>query len=89
VAVDRDTIVFVEVKTRTSADAGDPSEAVGADKQRRLTHLALGWLKRHGLMEQPARFDVVAITWPEGCRRPQVEHYPNAFEATGPRGFFS
>lgn len=89
VAVDRETIVFVEVKTRTTAEAGDPSEAVNADKQRRLTRLALGWLKQHGLMEQPARFDVVAITWPAGRRRPLIEHYPNAFEARGRWGFFS
>ncbi len=83
VAVDRQTVVFVEVKTRTRATAGDPSEAVTPNKQRRLTRLAMGWLKRHGLMEQPARFDVVAITWAEGSRRPKVDHYPNAFDAMG------
>jgi putative endonuclease len=89
VAVDRQTIVFVEVKTRTTADFGDPSLAVDAEKQRRLTRLAVSWLKRHRLLEQPARFDVVAITWPEGQRRPRIEHYPNAFDASGRWGFFS
>jgi putative endonuclease len=89
VAVDRQTVVFVEVKTRTSATAGDPSEAVTPDKQRRLTRLAVGWLKRHRLLEQPARFDVVAVTWAEGCRRPKVDHYLNAFDARGRWEFFS
>jgi putative endonuclease len=89
VAVDRQTVVFVEVKTRTTNTAGDPSEAVGPDKMRRLTRLAVGWLKRHGLLEHPARFDVVAITWAEGVRRPQVDHYRNAFDAEGCWEFFS
>ena len=90
VAVDPDrTIVFVEVKTRKSADAGHPSEAVDANKQRRLTRLAVGFLKRHGLLEYPARFDVVAVTWPPGKRSPKIEHFENAFEAVGQDEFFS
>ncbi|NUQ61235.1 MAG: YraN family protein [Pirellulales bacterium] len=89
VAVDGRTVVFVEVKTRQSGDAGHPSEAVDDAKQRRLTRLALAYLKRHGLLEQPARFDIVAVTWPEDRRRPVIEHFPNAFEAVGQRGFHS
>jgi putative endonuclease len=89
VAVDRGTVVFVEVKTRASAEAGHPVEAVDPAKQRRLTRLAVTWLKRRGLLERPARFDVVAITWPEGQRRPIVEHFPNAFEAAGKWEFYS
>jgi putative endonuclease len=89
VAVDGRTVVFVEVKTRDSAAAGHPSEAVDAAKQRRLTRLALGYLKRRRLLECPARFDVVAVTWPAGERRPTIEHFKNAFEATGPDGFYS
>ena len=82
VAVEGRTIVFVEVKTRRSADAGHPAEAVDANKQRRLTRLVVTFLKRHGLLEYPARFDVIAITWPSG-RRPTIEHFPNAFDAVG------
>jgi putative endonuclease len=89
VAVDRQTVVFVEVKTRESADAGHPSEAVDAAKQRRLTRAAVTFLKHHGLLESPARFDVVAITWPANQRRPTVEHFPNAFEASGRWEFYS
>ena len=90
VAVDRDrTIVFVEVKTRQSQDAGHPSEAVTPAKQRRLTRLAVTFLKRHGLLEYPARFDVIAVTWPQARRRPTIEHIPNAFEAVGKWEFYS
>jgi putative endonuclease len=83
VALDGRTIVFVEVKTRESADAGHPSEAVDQSKQRKLTQMALSFLKRHRLLEYPARFDVIAVTWPPGRRRPMIEHVPNAFEAAG------
>lgn len=89
VALDRRTVVFVEVKTRVSSESGHPSEAVDDAKQRRLTRLALAWLKRRGLLEQPARFDVVAITWPDDGRSPRIEHFPNAFEAIGPGGMYS
>jgi putative endonuclease len=83
VAVDDRTVVFIEVKTRASHAAGHPAEAVDAAKQQKLTQLALAYLKRHDLLETPARFDVVAVTWPAGARQPTVEHFKNAFEAVG------
>ena len=89
VAVDGRTVVFIEVKTRRSHDAGRPDEAVDADKQQRLTRLALAYLKRHDLLEYPARFDVVGVTWPDGARRPQIDHFQNAFEAVGRGQMFS
>jgi putative endonuclease len=89
VTLDRKTVVFVEVKTRKSHDAGHPAEAVDELKQRRLTRLAVTFLKRYGLLECPARFDVVAVTWPDGQRSPTIEHFPNAFEAVGTWEFYS
>jgi putative endonuclease len=89
VAVDGRTVVFVEVKTRRSQDAGHPAEAVDDDKQRRLTRLAVGYLRRHGLLEYPARFDVIAITWPAGRGKPTIEHFRQAFQAVGYEGMFS
>lgn len=89
VAVDGRTVVFVEVKTRRSHDAGHPAEAVDAEKQKRLTRLALAYLKRYDLLDCKARFDVVAVTWPDTARRPKVEHYQNAFEAVGQGQMFS
>lgn len=83
VAVDKRTVVFVEVKTRRSHDTGHPADAVDREKQRRLTRLALQFLKRHQLLECSARFDVVAVTWPEMTAQPKIEHFRNAFEADG------
>lgn len=89
VAADGRTIVFVEVKTRTSKLQGHPAEAVDSNKQRRLTKLAVTFLKRHGLLDYSARFDVIAITWPEGVKKPEIEHIQNAFEAVGKWEFYS
>ena len=61
VAVDGRTVVFVEVKTRTSTAAGSPAEAVDDERQLRMTRAALAYLKSHGLLEYPARFDVLAL----------------------------
>jgi putative endonuclease len=89
IAADGRTVVFVEVKTRETDQQGHAAEAVDIDKQRRLTRLAVMYLKRHGLLEHAARFDVVAVTWPPGAWFPKIEHFKNAFEAAGLEGFFS
>ena len=88
IAVHQRTVVFVEVKTRKSHQAGHPAEAVGDAKQRRLTRLALGYLKRHDLLENRARFDVVAVTWPATAKKPHIEHFPNAFTPVGKHQMF-
>jgi putative endonuclease len=89
VALDGQTLVFGEVKTRRSGDAGHPADAVDARKQRKLTLLAVSYLKRHGLLQQASRFDVVAITWGDDQEAPRLEHLRNAFEAVGRDSFFS
>jgi len=83
IAVDDETIVFVEVKTRTSDLAGLPAEAVDETKQQHLTKTAYGYLKWHRLTDCRARFDVIAITWPTCDREPEIVHYANAFEPMG------
>jgi putative endonuclease len=89
IAVDGRTVVFIEVKTRTSQDAGHPADAVDATKQRRMSQSALAYLKSKRLLEYPARFDVVAVTWPAGARRPTIEHFANAFASAGSGPFYS
>lgn len=87
IAQDGETTVFVEVKTRSTAAAGQPFEAVDRQKQHKMTLVALAWLKHYQRLDQPARFDVVSILWPEDSRKPQIQHFRNAFEPVG-RGQF-
>ncbi len=83
IAIDGETVVFVEVKTRSSDHAGVGFEAVDENKQKKITRTAMAFLKRYKLLEHSARFDVISIEWPESQRNPEITHYENAFEATG------
>ena len=71
IARDGDTIVFIEVKTRTDISFGYPFEAVNKRKRQKLKNLALLYLKRQG-KESPVRFDVsqhiLHGQWKEGYR---------------------
>jgi putative endonuclease len=89
VAVDGRTVVFVEVKTRRSDDAGRPEDAIDSRKEQRMTQAALAYLKSNRLLEYSARFDVVAIMWPDDARTPTIEHFRNAFSPVGAGQFFS
>lgn len=56
-------LVFIEVKFRSSLQAGDPAEAVNEGKQRRIIATARHYLASHGYGEEtPCRFDVAAVT---------------------------
>ncbi|MDP2401060.1 MAG: YraN family protein [Actinomycetota bacterium] len=61
VALDGETLVIVEVKTRRAITAGSPEESVSPTKQKRLTRLGRIYMERAGLSECDVRFDVVAI----------------------------
>ncbi len=78
---DGDTLVFVEVKTRSSAVAGDPEDAVDRRKQQRLVRLAQVYLAGLAAEAPPCRFDVIAI---ESSRLgPRIRHLQAAFRADG------
>lgn len=83
IARDGDTLVFIEVKTRTGIAYGLPAEAVNRDKQRRITQTALAYLKQKGWLDRRCRFDVIAVVWPSPEQTPHLTHYRQAFEATG------
>jgi len=77
VARDGNTLVFVEVKTRTQKRFGSPLEAVTPDKQRRITRMAQTYLLEKGLGDVAARFDVIGIDLTGGA--PRIDWIPNAF----------
>ncbi len=83
VALDGQTLVFVEVKTWRSGESGDPALAVDDRKQEKLTRAALTYMRQHHLLEQKARFDVVSIVWDGAGGKPTIRHFINAFEAVG------
>ena len=82
IAKEKDTLVFVEVKTRTSMTFGPPQLAVTQFKQRQLSKVALYFLKEKKLEDIKARFDVVAILLPP--EKEQIELIRDAFDLQYP-----
>ena len=71
------TVVFCEVKTRSSDRYGAPVEAITATKQRRLRTLAARWFAEHPGQRGPVRFDVASVL-PAGAE-PTVDVIEAAF----------
>ena len=80
VARDGDTTVFVEVKARAGDEFGGAAAAVTAWKQRQVALMAMDYLGRHRLEDQPCRFDVVTVDIADG-QPPRIEVYTNAFDS--------
>ncbi len=74
VAMDKKTLVFCEVKTRSNTRYGRPVEAVTRQKQLRYIQGAKGYLVSHKLKNQDVRFDVIEVL--EG----EINHVTHAFE---------
>ena len=67
IAEDGDTLVFVEVKTRSSLSSGRPAEAVDGRKRARIASAASVYLARRAALERACRFDVVEVLESEGA----------------------
>lgn len=80
IARDGDTLVFVEVKARSSLACGRPSEAIDWRKRGRIARAASLYLARRGGCESPCRFDVVEVLEEPGSA-PRVRLIRNAFES--------
>lgn len=78
IALDGETVVFVEVKGRTSDDFGKPSEAVTHRKRLGIVKAANAYLEQANLWERPTRFDVISISKDPGGKL-LVEHIEDAF----------
>jgi putative endonuclease len=78
VALDGNTLVFIEVKTRRTASYGPPQLAVTPFKQRQISKAALTYLAKNRQTEMNARFDVISIILRN--ERSVLDHIKDAFE---------
>ncbi len=60
---DGPVLAFVEVKTRTSSEAGPPEAAVSHSKQKRIVRAAKEYLRRLGKKPVTYRFDIISVLW--------------------------
>ena len=80
IARDGDSVVFVEVKTRSNTEKGLPSEAVDAGKRSRYERIAALFLVDYDVVDVPVRFDVVSIVVVPPDRA-FIRHHIGAFSA--------
>lgn len=77
---EEDTLVFVEVKTRSPGTPVAPEAAVDREKERFLTAAAHEYRRQARRLTAPIRFDIVSVlASPDGM---QVEHFRDAFQET-------
>ena len=70
------TLLFVEVKRRSSLRFGRPSEAVNRQKQAHILRTAQLYLQEKRLEDAPVRFDIIEVLPDE------IRHIENAFDAS-------
>ena len=78
IAMDGDTLVFLEIKTRKGRSVAFAKEAVNEKKRRQVSKVALTYMKAKNCWNAKARFDVVAVSLGKG--KPEIELIKNAFE---------
>lgn len=71
---DKDTLVFVEVKTKRDLDFGTPEEMYTRGKAERVKRMASVYLEGR---ETNCRIDMVAIVLGESDQPQRITHYPN------------
>jgi putative endonuclease len=83
---ERDCLVFVEVKTRSSEEWERPASAVDAERRGRLTRAGLDYLRLLRNPKVKVRFDIVEVLLEKGDVR-EVRHLPNSFEMARPHRY--
>ncbi len=78
VAIDEETLVFVEVKTRSGIEHGLPEEAITQTKRKKYEKIAMAYLEQSEYNDLPIRFDAISITLMAEDRA-FLRHHKNAF----------
>jgi putative endonuclease len=77
VALDKDCVAFVEVKTRTTVGFGHPEESITESKLEKLENTALLWLEAHPEAPDDWRIDVIAILLDHQNNVRELKHFVN------------
>lgn len=68
--------VFVEVKSRTSAEFGSPDRAIDQEKRKHILRAAQSFMTRAGIDWNQVRFDVISVVFSDP---PEIDHLQDAF----------
>lgn len=86
VAIENGVLVFVEIKSRATAEYGAPDRAIGIEKRRAIARAARRFYNSNSFAPRIHRFDTVSVVWPEFPGRPRrasIEHVRDAFFLDG------
>ncbi|MDD5269663.1 MAG: YraN family protein [Candidatus Omnitrophica bacterium] len=79
IALDKEVLVFVEVRSRSDEEHGMPYETVNGIKRRHIRRVALTYQARHGLLEHDSRFDCVSVVFIDEDNVKSIELIKDAF----------
>ncbi len=77
IALIKNTLVFVEVKTRNSITHGYPETFVSINQERKITEAATAYIHENGKFDN-FRFDIISITI-SSTEQPIIEHFKDVF----------
>ncbi len=80
IARQRDCLVFIEVRTRSSSSFGSPEESITQAKRSRLIFTALTYISSHNKLPEQWRIDVVAVEVDAQGQAKRIELIENAVE---------
>ena len=79
IAKDKEVVVFIEVRTKTSTTYGPAYNSVTYSKQKQVKRVALFYISKYNLVNTQFRFDVIGITLNLQTGQHQIDHIQNAF----------
>jgi putative endonuclease len=83
IVMNREYLVFVEVRTRSSADYMTPEASIRADKRKTVRQTVRRLIRKHRTAGLRPRIDVIAIIWPEGAKEPaELRHHQGVIPLT-------
>ncbi len=77
IAYDGEVIVFIEIRSKTSKEFGDPLSSITPGKIRKIKKSAEGYLYINNINDTEVRFDVITVDLTSDI--PKLEHIPYAF----------
>ncbi|MBN2245253.1 MAG: YraN family protein [Candidatus Aminicenantes bacterium] len=79
IASHKNTLVFIEVKTRRTQQFGFPEESISVLKQNQIRKAAQGYLIINKMEDRECRFDVLSLLYDEELQNFSINHYEDAF----------
>ena len=83
VGLEKDTVVFIEVRSRSNSSCGMPMETINFDKKKHIIRTALYYQKRYNLYDYNVRFDIVSVLKDETTQKLSIELIKDAFDERG------